>query len=106
MFSMVSESKKAELLKHVEGWEAFHPSPEATRAAHAALARNKGVGLDDIPAELLQAGRYPLAVKYTELERKIVKHSTWPVQWREVAWLTSLRARAIHGRVTTRGGYS
>eukprot|EP00959_Pyramimonas_sp_CCMP1952_P271099 5667780-Pyramimonas_sp.AAC.1 len=36
-------------------------SPEATYKATQKLAKNKGVGCDGAPAELLQAGEWPLA---------------------------------------------
>ena len=48
----------------------LHVSPEKTEAAYRALKRNKGVGPDGIPCELLQAGGRPLATKYCEVEQR------------------------------------
>ena len=59
----------------------FHTSPELTRKAHADLGRNKGCGPDTIPAEVLQAGESALAVKYFDLESRIVRGELWPEQW-------------------------
>ena len=60
----------------------FRVSPESSRTAFAALGRNKGCGPDTIPAEVLQAGDSALAVKYADLEARIVSEEVIPRQWR------------------------
>ena len=55
--------------------------PEATRVAYRALGRNKGVGYDGIPAELLQAGESALATKYAAVNQRVHQTSVWPSQW-------------------------
>ena len=66
---------------------ASHPvqmdaGPRATQTAFAKLGRNKGIGPDGIPAELLQAGGAAAAVKYSELNVRIASTHTWPVAWK------------------------
>ena len=56
--------------------------PVATLASFAALGRNKGVGYDRIPAELLQAGGSPIACLFSQLNQRVVATAAWPRQWR------------------------
>ena len=56
--------------------------PAATEAAFAVLGNNKGVGLDEIPAELLKAGGGALACKYSEVNARVAANYSWPSQWR------------------------
>jgi hypothetical protein len=46
------------------------------------LGRNRGLGLDSIPAELLQCGDMSVAVKLSELCAKIVLYDKWPYAWK------------------------
>ena len=55
--------------------------PEATELAFAKLGRNKGVGPDGIPAELLQAGEGATAVQYSAINELVLRDKRWPVQW-------------------------
>ena len=55
--------------------------PVATERSFA-LLKNKGVGLDDIPSELLKAGDSPLAIHYSGVNQRVVNNATWPVSWR------------------------
>ena len=57
-------------------------SPWRMRVAIQRLGRVKGLGLDSIPAELLHIGRFPLAVKLSELCTKIVLYDKWPYAWK------------------------
>ena len=55
---------------------------EATSRAFRSLGRNKGVGLDDIPAELLQAGSDAIACKFADVNVRVLGNGAWPTQWR------------------------
>ena len=55
-------------------------SPVSTEAAFAALGRNKGVGPDGIPAELLQAGGALAAVIYAGINERVAASLQWPLQ--------------------------
>ena len=54
---------------------------ERTAAAFEALGKNKGVGPDGIPAELLQAGGAPCAVMYADINCRVAATLQWPVEW-------------------------
>ena len=56
--------------------------PVATEESFAALGNGKGVGLDQIPAEVLKAGGAPLACKYSEVNMRVAENHSWPSQWR------------------------
>ena len=56
--------------------------PAATEQAFKKLGRNKGVGKDAIPAELLQAGERAIATKYSEINERVLENASWPTQWR------------------------
>ena len=45
------------------------------------MAANKGIGLDDIPAEVLRAGGEPLAQLVADLGAKIPATECWPVTY-------------------------
>ncbi|CAK0905350.1 unnamed protein product, partial [Prorocentrum cordatum] len=56
--------------------------PAATQSSFARLGRNKGVGRDRIPAELLVAGDAPLAILYSAINERVRDEGAWPVSWR------------------------
>ena len=56
-------------------------SAEAVGAAVQRLGRNKGVGRDGVPAELLVAGGPHLHSMLAEVYQEIVDGERWPVQW-------------------------
>ena len=56
--------------------------PAAVEAAFAQLGRNKGVGPDQIPAELLQAGEEAAAYQYSLINCRVLMSASWPTQWR------------------------
>eukprot|EP00973_Karenia_brevis_P081254 11265305-Karenia_brevis.AAC.1 len=56
--------------------------PACTAKAFRALGRGRGVGHDEIPAELLQAGGDPLACKYSAINQRVLSNYSWPTQWR------------------------
>ena len=55
---------------------------ERLLAVFEAMAANKGVGPDDIPAELLRAGSVPLARLASDLGRKIADTECWPIDYK------------------------
>ena len=60
----------------------FDVGPEATQLSFARLGRNKGTGLDDIPAELLVAGGAPAAIMYSGVNNRVAANTSWPTQWK------------------------
>jgi hypothetical protein len=56
--------------------------PQATQHAFAKLGTNKGVGKDEIPAELLAAGGAPMGVLFSQVNLRIADNGSWPTQWR------------------------
>lgn len=56
--------------------------PVATEMSFKLLGRNKGVGRDQIPAEVLQAGEGAIAAKYAEINERVLENASWPTQWR------------------------
>ena len=56
-------------------------SPPAVERSFRRLGRHKGVGLDRVPAELLQAGDGATAVHYSKLYARIVHEEQWPIRW-------------------------
>ena len=54
--------------------------PAATERAFSLLGRNKGVGIDGIPAEVLQAGGAPAAILYSSVNQKVVDTYQWPTK--------------------------
>ena len=74
-------------LRQVMAVDAHRPNlldggPAATEASYAKLANNKGLGPDQIPAELLKAGGSALACKYSEINTRVAADHAWPSQWR------------------------
>eukprot|EP00973_Karenia_brevis_P019262 2640021-Karenia_brevis.AAC.1 len=45
------------------------------------LKRNRGLGKDEVPAELLQAGASAMAVKVSEVYQRIVDTEQWVTAW-------------------------
>jgi len=45
------------------------------------LRRNRGMGSDGLPAEVLQAGGTPLVRRLTPLYRRVADEERWPVRW-------------------------
>ena len=60
----------------------FEVSPVRLSRAIAHLGRGKGLGVDGVPAELLQAGASALAVKLSELCEQIMVNEIIPVAWK------------------------
>ena len=56
-------------------------SPSRIERAISKLGLNKGTGKDEVPAELLKAGGFPLAVKIADVCARIVTSEVWPVDW-------------------------
>ena len=56
-------------------------TPQITERAIRRLKRNRGVGVDDIPAELLQAGEGAMAVKVSEVYTRVKDEEQWPTAW-------------------------
>ena len=56
-------------------------TPQITERAIRRLKRNRGVGVDDIPAELLQAGEGAMAVKVSEVCTRVKEEEQWPATW-------------------------
>ena len=65
----------------LESWEPVHVSLAQTMLSIALLPRNKGVGIDGIPAELLQAGGVPLAARLNMLQNEVANCGEWPMLW-------------------------
>ena len=55
--------------------------PAAIERAFSLLGRNKGVGIDGIPAEVLQASGAPAAILYSSVNQKVVDTYQWPTKW-------------------------
>jgi DNA-directed RNA polymerase subunit RPC12/RpoP len=66
---------------HVSSVSALKVSPTSTSKALAELGRNKGVGRDRIPAELLQAGGDAMAVKVFDAYARVAVEERWPLAW-------------------------
>ena len=60
---------------------AISVNPSRVEAAIGRLGRNKGVGKDGVPAELLQAGGSPLAIMVSAVYQKIVDSEKCPIAW-------------------------
>ncbi|CAK0907837.1 unnamed protein product [Prorocentrum cordatum] len=60
---------------------AANNGPESTRVAFGKLGRNKGVGPDQIPGELLAAGGCATASKYGDINAAVASTTRWPSQW-------------------------
>ena len=56
--------------------------PSATLEPFAPLGRNKGVGEDEIPAEVLHAGGSPIAIIFTKIFIYVAASFKWPWRWR------------------------
>ncbi|CAK0907096.1 unnamed protein product [Prorocentrum cordatum] len=54
----------------------------ATAAAFRRLGRNKGVGEDNVFAEVLVAGGEPVAFLFSIVNRHVLHTYQWPTQWR------------------------
>ena len=59
----------------------FKLSPESTRTSIVRLGRNKGVGRDGVPCELLEAGESTVACKLFDLQVRSVNDEQWPISW-------------------------
>ena len=55
--------------------------PIKTEAAIKRLGRNKGVGRDEVPAELLVAGGSAIAVKTSEIYQRVADSEQWVTAW-------------------------
>ena len=67
--------------------------PSATQNSFVHLGRNKGVGLDGLPAEVLVAGGAPAAVLYAGVNERVLENASWPTQWRGACRQISLVAK-------------
>ena len=54
----------------------FH-IPSATQHAFPRLGRNRGVGGDDLPAELLVAGGAPAAILCSSVNLRVAQNASW-----------------------------
>ena len=79
---VVAKTALVAIAPSIIGATALDVGPTATARAFRSLGRNKGVGLDAIPAELLQAGGDPLACKYADVNKKVLATASWPTSWR------------------------
>jgi hypothetical protein len=59
----------------------FVVNEEGVCNAVSRLKRGKGVGLDGIPAELLQSGGFTTVMQLTKVCEKIVEQDRWPRTW-------------------------
>ena len=61
---------------------AFLHSCAQLECAIQRLGNNKGLGPDELSAEVAKAGGSPFAVKLHEITSRIVSDERWPVQWK------------------------
>ena len=87
-FMQVAGGRMVEELRDLESspqscvQSTFVASPSKILAANMRLGRNKGLGHDNISAELLCAGGSALAIKQAEICQRIVDQESWAVQWK------------------------
>jgi len=56
--------------------------PQRVQTAIARLGRCRGVGKEEIPAELLQCGSAAMAVKLSHLYKRVSDNMQWPTAWK------------------------
>jgi hypothetical protein len=76
-----ADDVRSKELPAVNGEPDLDVGPEQTERAFRSLGKNKGVGIDRIPAELLQAGGSPVAVAYAGVNVRAAQTWVWPSQW-------------------------
>ena len=61
---------------------ALDVSPHRVHDTIRRLGRNKGVGKDEIAAELMQCGGFAMAVQMSRIYERVVCDEAWPIAWK------------------------
>ena len=76
--------------------EEHHPILQEVEAAVKAMKTGKSAGVDNIPAELVQAGRESMIDILTSICNKILKTGEWPTTWTQSLVITLSKKGNLH----------